>query len=130
MAIIITDIGKQKALEYIVGKDSTTESLVLKLYSNNYTPAIGDSANSYIEVSGGLYSSISLTPATWAISSGIATYPQQSWFFTGSVGTVYGYYLVNSTSNQVIFAERFPNAPYTISNSGDIIRVTLSITLN
>ena len=130
MAIVITDIGKQKALEYLVGKDTTTELLVLKLYINNVTPDIEDTVATYTEVTGGGYSAKTLSAATWSVFAGEATYPQQSWNFTGNAGTVYGYYLVNSTSNQLIFAERFPNGPYTVANNGDIIRVTLSIRLN
>ena len=57
MAIVITDIGKQKALEYLVGKDSSTESLIIKLFSSSTTPTTSDTLTSYTEVSGGGYTS-------------------------------------------------------------------------
>jgi hypothetical protein len=129
MSVIITNTGKQKALEYFVGKDTSPESLVLKLYSNNYTPTVDDVVSSYTEVTGGGYASKSLTSSSWSIDSGIASYPQQSWTFTGSAGSVYGYYVVSATSSDLLFAEKFPNGPYTVSTNGDIIRVTLSLTL-
>lgn len=130
MALVITNIGKQKALEYITGKDTSTETLIMKLYSNDVTPSSQDILSAYTEVSvANGYTSISLTGSNWTVSDGAASYPQQTWTFTGSAGTVYGYYLVSATNNQLYFAERFPNAPYTISNNGDIIRVTLNLTL-
>lgn len=129
MAILITDAGKQKALEYLVGKDTTTESLILKLYSNNYTPDIEDIATFYTEVIGNGYTSKALTSSSWSIVGGEALYPQQTWAFTGAAGAVYGYYAVSAIGGDVIFAERFSDAPYTIATSGDTIRVTLNITL-
>lgn len=225
MAIIITDVGKQKALEYLVGKDTTTESLVLKLYSNNVTPDIEDTIATYTEVTGGGYSAKTLSVSNWSVSAGESLYPQQTWTFTGAAGPVYGYYItrpsvisvssynlsssttttteaislgeqyisvtsdtsfsVNSyvklaannqsvtpfeivrilykqsnvlyvdraqlstsqlshvsgvtatlltitedtTNTDVIFAERFSGAPYTVATNGDIIKVTLNITL-
>lgn len=129
MAIVITDTGKQKALEYLVGKDTTTESLILKLYSNNYTPQMEDTADLYTEVTGNGYTSKALTTSDWSIAAGDALYPQQTWTFTGAAGAIYGYYVVSATSGDLIFAERFSDAPYTIAVDGDIIKVTLSITL-
>jgi hypothetical protein len=129
MSILITDTGKQKILEYFVGKTSTTEGLTLKLYSNNVTPSVTDTPSSYTEVTGGGYSSVSLTNSSWVIDSGVATYPQQTWTFTASVGNIYGYYVVNNTSNQVVFAERFASGPYVVANSGDIIRVTINLSI-
>lgn len=129
MAIVITDVGKQKALEYLVGKDTSAETLILKLYSNNLSPSVDDTASLYTEVSGNGYSSITLTGSNWTIAGGDAVYPQQTWTFTGAAGTVYGYYVVSATSQDLIFAERFSGAPYTVANSGDTIKVTLNIAL-
>lgn len=129
MAIIITDVGKQKALEYLVGKDATTETLILKLYSNDNTPDTDDLVGLYTEVTGGGYTSKQLTIADWVITAGSASYPQQTWTFTAATGSIYGYYVVSATSNELIFAERFSGAPYTVATNGDIIKVTLNITL-
>ena len=88
-----------------------------------------DTLTSYTEVSGGGYTSRALDPTQWSISAGVATYPQLTWTFTSSVGTVYGYYLVSSTNNYLMAAEKFTNAPYTISNNGDTISLTININL-
>ena len=225
MAIVITNAGKQKALSYLVGKDYTTDPLILRLFTNNLTPEVDDDISVFTETTGGGYATKSLDPVSWTVQNGSATYPQQTWTFTGNAGTVYGYYItrnsvisptsyslsstttttteaiasgeklinvtsdasfpVNSyvklaannqsstpfeivkvlytesnvlyvdraqlstsqlahnsgitatiltitqdtTTTDVIFAERFPNGPYTVANSGDIIRVTLSLGL-
>ena len=130
MSLIITNTGKQKALEYITGKDSSTETLVLKLYSNNVTPSAADATTAYTELStSNGYASIALSASNWNITNGTAVYPQQTWIFTGAAGSVYGYYVINSVSSQLMFAQRFPNGPYTITTSGDTIRVTINLSL-
>ena len=135
MAIILTDFGKQKALEYLVGKDTTTESLILKLYSNDISPANDDVLTKYTElpltinnVTTG-YASKTLTPATWTILDGTAVYPQQTWTFTIPAGIVYGYYVVLGTTGNLILAERFSSAPYSLATAGDVLQVTLNLTL-
>ena len=129
MAIVITDTGRQKALEYFVGKDTSTESLILKLYSNDVSPETDDVVDLYTEVSGNGYTAKGLSVSSWSIAGGSAVYPQQTWTFTGAAGSVYGYYVINSVSSQLMFAQRFPNGPYTITTSGDTIRVTINLSL-
>lgn len=125
--MIITDTARQQALSYLVGKDTTVEDLTLKLYSNNYTPEVSSVVAQFTEVSGGGYAEKTLTGSSWTISSNTITYPQQTWTFTGSAGNVYGYYVVLASTGTLVFAEKFDGSPYTISTSGDIIRVTLSL---
>jgi hypothetical protein len=127
MSVVITNLGRQKTLEYILGKNTTTESLILKLYSNDVIPSDDDLVGTYTEVTGGGYASKLLDSNSWIITNGSAFYPEEVWTFDDAAGTVYGYYLVNETSNELIFAERFPGAPYTVTTDGDIIRVTLNI---
>ena len=129
MAILLTDSGKQKALEYLVGKDTTTESLILKLYSNDLTPEDDDVAELYTEVTGNGYTAKGLSVASLSVAAGSAVYPQQTWTFTGAAGSIYGYYVVLATSGDLIFAERFSGAPYTVATNGDTIKVTLNLTL-
>lgn len=130
MAIVFTDTARENTLTYLTGGAVTPESLVLRLYSNDKSPSDTDVIADYTEVSGGGYAGITLTPANWTITAGSAIYPQQSWTFNASAGDVYGYYLVTETSNEIIFAERFAGGPYSITASGDIIRVTLNLNLN
>jgi len=130
MALIITNTALQTTLKYLTGGTTTTEGLELKLYSNSVTPSVTDTISTYTEVTvANGYAPITLTPSSWTISNGVASYPQQTWTFTSASGTVYGYFLVGTTSGNLYFAELFPNAPYTISNNGDAISVTININL-
>jgi hypothetical protein len=130
MAIVLTDTGKQKALEYLVGKNPTTESLILRLFSNDVDPEEEDIYDNYTEVTvANGYAAKGLSLAEWSVAAGSAVYPQQTWTFTGAAGAIYGYYVATATTNDLIFAERFSGAPYTVSTDGDIINVTLNITL-
>lgn len=107
-----------------------TEILTLKLFSNNVTPAEGNTAATYTEVTGGGYASKELAAASWSITSGdpsFGSYAAQDFSFTGVTGgpgTIYGYYLVD-TSNVLRGAERFDAGivPFNPVN-GSLIRVT------
>jgi hypothetical protein len=130
MALLVPNVGEVTALSYLVGKTATTENLVLRLYTNNATPAETDIASTYTEASGFGYASITLTGATWTITGGApspATYPQQIWTFTGALGNVYGYYLTRLTSLDLVYAERFVDGPYNIVNVGDQVKLSPAI---
>jgi len=130
MALIIPTQGKTKILNYLLGVTTSVETLQLKLFTNNIVP---DSATtgSFLtppSVANG-YNTKTLTPSSWTITNGTAQYPTQTWTFTGAVGNIYGYYIVTSTSNDLIAVERFVNAPYNVQSNGDVINVTVGITL-
>lgn len=132
MPIVFANAGEVIALKNIVN-NTAPQNLVLKLYSNNKTPAKTDVAADYTEVSGFGYSSVTLTPANFTFTPGdpsSAAYPQLTFTFSGAAGFIYGYYVTQATSGLLIFANRFTNAPIQIANAGDEIRITLSITLN
>jgi hypothetical protein len=122
MSIIITNIAKQKFLENFF----SVENLTLKLFSNDVTPSSTDDSDSFEEFSGGNYSSVELNSSEWNITSSDVFYPQINWSFENVSGNIYGYYIVDE-NDSVIFAERFPNAPYAVSNSGDEIAVSLNL---
>jgi hypothetical protein len=131
MAVLFTQAGEQTALQNLVN-NLAPQTLVLKLYTNNKTPTELDIASDYTELSGYGYSSTTLIPGNFSFSEGdptTATYPQITYTFTGAAGYIYGYYVVQTSSNILMFANRFTNAPIQISNNGDQIRVTLTIQL-
>ena len=132
MSLLVGDASEGIMLNYILNRD-TPEDLVIKLYGNNYTPIEGDLVGNYTEISGGGYSSVTFTPANWAIVSGdptVATYPRITWTFTGPAGNVYGYYIVRATGGELMWAERFSNGPYNMQNPGDEIGFDPQITLD
>ena len=133
MAILVPDTGEVIALSYLTGKTAATEGLTLRLFQNNITPAEADTAATYTQATFTGYVSLALTPATWTVTGGAptsATYPQQT--FTSTAGaqnqSIYGYYLIRTTTLDLVYAERFSDGPYTIVNNGDAIKVTPTIT--
>jgi hypothetical protein len=107
----------------------SVESLLLKLYSNDYTPVFGTVVGDLTELSVTGYSAKTLSPGSWTITasspSGPATalYAQQTWGITAAC-TSYGYYLVGATSGALYWLERFTDGPYVIDSSGGQIKVT------
>jgi hypothetical protein len=132
MAVVFTDAAEVIALRNFLN-NTAPQNLILRLYSNNRSPAKSDVAGDYTEVSGDGYSSVTLTPGDFVFSPGdpaTAAYPQVTYTFTGAAGNVYGYFVTRATGGELILANRFSNAPINIANNGDEIRITLTLTLN
>lgn len=131
MAIVVPNNGEGDALDYFTNR-AAPQNLILRLYTNNITPAETDTAGTYTEASGSGYSAITLTGASWGAPSEGApssiAYAQQTFTFSGALGDVYGYYMTRSTSGRIALAERFTGAPFNIANNGDQIRITPTIT--
>ena len=128
MALVFPNVGEQIALEALVNK-TAPQTLMLRLYSNDYTCVEGSTHTNFTEVSGGGYAAISLTPGTWnAATLGdptYITYPEQTFTFTSvpGIATVYGYFLTQTSSGTLVWAERFATL-ITIVNAGDAIKLT------
>ncbi len=130
MPLVVVDQGENMILEMIVNK-TAPQNLDLQLFSSNTTPSETDTESTYTESSFTGYAEIALTGASWATaaSGSIATSAQQVFTASGTPsGTVYGYMLKQATSARLIWVERDSGAPFTISASGDTVRVTPTIT--
>jgi hypothetical protein len=132
MALLVPNVGEVLALQNFLN-NAAPQNQVLRLYTNNITPAEGDTAATYTEASGGGYSAKNLTGSSWTITAGApseASYARQDFVFTSvpSPATMYGYYVTQVTSGTLMWAERFPSAPFTIINANDEVRVTPKIT--
>lgn len=131
MTLLVQDAAEQVMLEALLNK-TAPQDLILKLYSSDTTPAESDTESTYTETSGGGYSSANFTAASWTVTPGApssAAYPEVTFTFTGSAGNVYGYFVVQSSSGKVMWAERFTNGPFNIQNNGDEIKITPQITM-
>jgi hypothetical protein len=131
MTLLVPNGSEVIMMENFLNK-AAPQDLRVKLYSSDTTPAETDTAATYTETSGGGYSDVALVAATWTVTGGnptTATYPEITISFTGAAGNVYGYYVVQETSGDLMWAERFTSAPLNIQNNGDEIRITLQITL-
>ena len=131
MALIVPGTGETIMLNLILNK-TTQESLVLHLYTNNYTPVTASVVGSFTEASGYGYVAPTLAPSVWTVSGSApatATSTSQTFIFTGALGAVYGYYVTGATSGTLYWAERISNTP-TVQNNGDQIVLTINFGLN
>lgn len=133
MALNFPDTGENIALEALVNK-TAPQNLVLKLYSNNITPSDTDVAGTYTEATFAGYSAITLTGASWnAASGGSIAYGSQQTFTrssTGAAENIYGYFVVQATSGTLVYSERDASAPFAVTNNGDAVKITPTITAN
>lgn len=131
MGVIITLVVPNSAdllmLSYILNR-----STLLRLFTNNLTPGKTTVIGDITEASGSGYNNLSLSGGSWTIATAdgtnSGTYAQQTFTLTGAI-TVYGYYLT-TTSNQLLFAERFDTAPYVLPSDGGEILVNPKFNLN
>lgn len=132
MALNFPDVGENLALEMIVNK-TAPQNLVLRLYQNNITPSDSDTAGTYTEATFTGYAGITLTGATWnaAAAGTIAYSAQQTFTCSGaSSNNIYGYYVTQSASGVLLYSERDASAPFAITNSGDAVKITPTISAN
>jgi len=133
MTLRIPNVGEGNMLEMIVNK-TAPENLILRLFTSNTTPADTDTTATYTEASFTGYTAKTLTGASWTVTPGTpseAAYAQQTFASTASqtAATVYGYHVTQTTSTELMWAERFTDGPYVVTNNGDEIRVTPKLTL-
>ena len=135
MALVVSDIGEVKMLNLIFGK-SSSENLICKLYTNDYTPIESSVVSSFTEASTYGYASVTVTPSDWTVATGnpagdpaYGTTAELMFPFTGAAGNMYGYFVVGETSGDLYWAERFGNGPINIQNVNDRVIVPLKFGL-
>ncbi len=108
MSIIVPNIAKSYILNNILNR-----TFKLRLCSNNIIPDENTTISSFTQVVGGGYAEISLLAADLSVVDDIASWPQQTFTFTGvptGPSTVYCAYIVDPSNTDFIWAERFPDA--------------------
>lgn len=139
MALKVTNLGEVELLNRILnpGGDSVGDTLWLRLYDNDITPAEGDTNTTYSESGGTGYGEINLRGDSWTITTEggdttHADYAQQTFTYSGG-DTCYGYLIVEKAGyggdSVIVIAERFSDGPYTIPGGGGTIKVTPRIEL-
>jgi|688.fasta_scaffold523732_2 hypothetical protein len=140
MPIVVPDAGERRLLEYIVNRTPAT-NLVLHLYSNNVNLGAEDfTYSSFTRVTGDVGSSapnvppaVPLLGANWtaSTSAGIssAVYSSSITFSFSAAASIQGY-LVTDTSNNILWAEEFPGAPFTLPAAGGEISIRPQVQLN
>jgi hypothetical protein len=133
MPLVVPDSAEVRLLEILVNKSSPT-NLVLHLYTNEVDLSLENfTTDSFTEATAAGYAPVTLTGSNWtaSTSTGIssASYSSAITFsFTEGVD-VWGYYVTN-TSDQIMWAEQFPGAPFTLPSTGGEIAVRPQIQLN
>ena len=130
MALLVPYVGANIALEALVNK-TAPQNLVLNLFANNITPSNTDTAVTYTAATFAGYAPAAISGTGWgSAASGVITYASQITFTcstTGATNNIYGYYVTQTTSGTLVWAERDPAAPFGVTNAGDAIKITPTI---
>lgn len=145
MPLVVPDEGERRLLEIIVGKstlagtppvDANARQLKLRLYVNQVNLSEPDESfttSIFTEASASGYAAITLEGSNWTANtqSGVSAIVYDSNVtFTFNVGQdVYGYYVTNN-SNQILWAEEFPGAPFALPSTGGEISIRPQVQLN
>lgn len=131
--LVIPTQSEKTTLEYTLGVVAPNDQK-LKLFVNDVVPDDTFVAANLTEMSTLSYADKTLTKANWVVTAGAAgapasgAYAQQQWILTaGAAVTVYGYYVVDSVTGKLLWAERFNN-PKTVGNAGDQVLITPTLT--
>lgn len=132
MSLLIPNASEATLLKYALGA-VTPNNQELRLFTNDVTPLATHTAASYTQLTGHGYTAKVLTKTSWDVAAGdeaIGTYAEQTWIFTADTAvTVYGYYIIDSVSGLLLWAERFTTGKV-LQYAGDQIRLTPTITLS
>lgn len=115
MNMVCPNEGKLRFLAWCFGIGGAAPGdVVVELYKNNYTPVDASTAADFTPATFGGSGPITITPADWgaaAIAANVAqtdadTPPQ--WTCTsGGPETVYGWFMIDDASGDVLLAQRF-----------------------
>jgi hypothetical protein len=131
MALLGIEQGIQAYLLPYALNNATPANLKVHLYTNNHAPAAGDTIANYTECTDTGYSAQSLAGGSWTFADvsnvTTASYPAITWTFNAAQ-TIYGYYVTDTGTNKVIWAEEFSAALN--FGAGQQLSLTLNITLS
>ncbi len=134
MPLLVPNNGEGIAIAAFLNKTAPQDQTLI-LYQNNLTPAETDVTAGYTDATFTGYASKALTGVGWTVVEGAptsASFAQQTFTSTAdqTLQNIYGYMVKQVTSGKIMWAERFSAAPYVITNNGDAILVTPTITFD
>jgi hypothetical protein len=133
MALQTPDVGDARLLDFML-KTARPANLYLRLYENDYTGVDGSVIADFTVLSMAGYAEATLAAADWTIGTvgnvTTATHVAETFTMTADTAhSIYGYYVIDKTgSEQVLWSERFSDAPHTIPAGGGTQTITLKIT--
>jgi len=129
MALVVPNSADLLMLNYILS--SPSGGVKLRLFKNNLTPSKSTVIGDITECDEAGYLAKTLSYASWTIATvdgqNLAVYALQDFTFSEEA-TVYGFY-GTTTSNQLLFIEKFPTA-YTLAVDGGTIGIIPKLNLN
>jgi len=130
MALLVPDVGEVLMLSYSLNKIAPGDTVLLKLFKNDYTPVEGSVVGDFTEADTAGYSAIALAKADWTVATdtGVTTaqQPLKTFTLTGA-GSHYGYYITDEAETGLLWAERFTDAPHTMPAGGGTEKVTVKL---
>lgn len=105
-------------------------TLTTRLFTNNVTPAVTDTAGTYTECVLTGYAAVDHVPASWtgSASGGVATYTHTTLTFTFSAyaggTTIYGYYL--SVPGPIGVLAELLSVPYAVPAGGGSLTIDVT----
>jgi len=114
---------------------SEQKDFAIRLFANDYKPNSKTIRGHFKEVNGGGYKAKKFSPGHWKMVANqedmpvYAEYQEMEWSFDEPIGEVYGYFVTQLPSSELVWAERFENGPYRINTVGDKIKITPRLTL-
>ncbi len=131
MALLVPNTGEAEMLKRILNMTVTDPDIVVRLYTNNYTPIETTVIGDLTDATATGYGPITATPGSWSISGDPteASHTEIEFIFTDGEPTVYGYFITNTADDTLLWAEEFVDGPYTIPAGGGSIFITPKIQL-
>lgn len=121
---VVPTVGEQELLRKLLNATSP-DDMAIRLFVNDHTPTKDDTIDTYTELpsTDSSYNPISLIGDDWTVesNSGVteAVHPQVT-FTLEDAHTVYGYYVTDSSGDNLLLAERFEDGPYDIQPVDEI----------
>ena len=138
MALLVPNVGEERMLRLITHTTtaaSTNGNLMLRLYKTDVTPTSTQTLVDYTEATFTGYAATECTSGSWTITAGAPSDATQSSATTFTCGaatseSIYGYFLTQQDSSVLMWAEKFSDGPYVLTNDGDKIILTAAVTLS
>ena len=133
MGLVVPDAGELELLTKLLINTNDTEDYLLRLYKNSYSPVAATVVGDFTEADFTNYVEKTIARGDWASPSTVTNKAEssvtaQSWTCGATGNTVYGYYVVGSTSGTCLWAEEF--ASPRILADGDILNLTPKFNLS
>ena len=133
MTLKVSNVGELELLRNMLG-GIPAQPLILRLYTNDYTPLGNETTGDFAEQIGRGYTEVTMAPGDWTFARvgnvSEATHLPVTWTFTGGVQfNIYGYYIVGAVDGILRWAEKFAPA-FSAEIAGDRLKITPKITFN